>query len=187
MKKKVQAVMFEGDDILLLTNTQIGRNRRVIEREFLLGGATPYEIFTNSTASDSKGVLIAVKMRANIQIVNMIKDDEDRILLLKIVKDNETITVGSIYDDNRNTTRVLTKLEELLDKIDAKQGVIIGGDYNVTKGQKQSNITLTGMILVPSLTSTGRNTRMELISPMYLTQSTTEKPQNSEGDLTNFW
>ena len=41
MKKKVQAVMFEGDDILCLTNTQIGRNRRVIEREFLLGGATP--------------------------------------------------------------------------------------------------------------------------------------------------
>ena len=70
-------------------------------------------------------------MRADIQIVDMIKDDEDRILLLKIVKDNEKITVGSIYDDNRNTTRVLTTLEELLDKIDAKQGVIVGGDYNV--------------------------------------------------------
>ncbi len=116
--------MFEGDDILCLTNTQIGRNRRVIERLFLLGGATPYEIFTNSSASDSRGVMIAVKMRANIQIVDMIKDEEDRILLLKIVK-------GNIFDDNRNTKRILTKLGLLLDKIDARQGVIIGGDYNV--------------------------------------------------------
>ena len=75
--------------------------------------------------------MIAVKMRANIQIVDTIKDEEDRILLIKMVKGNETITVGCIYDDNRNTTRTLTKLEELLDKIDARQGLVIGGDYNV--------------------------------------------------------
>ena len=31
MKTKIKAAMFEGDDILCLTNTQIGRNRRVIE------------------------------------------------------------------------------------------------------------------------------------------------------------
>ena len=48
-----------------------------------------------------------------------------------MVKGNETITVGCIYDDNRNTTRTLTKLEELLDKIDGRQGLVIGGDYNV--------------------------------------------------------
>ena len=50
MKTKIKAAMFEGDDILCLTNTQIGRNRRVIEKEFIIGGATPYEIFTNSGA-----------------------------------------------------------------------------------------------------------------------------------------
>ena len=44
---------------------------------------------------------------------------------------NDTITMGCIYDDNRNTTRTLTKLEELLDKIDGRQGLVIGGDYNV--------------------------------------------------------
>ena len=48
-----------------------------------------------------------------------------------MVKGNETITVGCIYDDNRNPTRTLTKLEELLDKIDARQGLVIGGDYNL--------------------------------------------------------
>ena len=42
---------------------------------FLLGGATPYEIFTNSSISDARGFMIAVKMHANIQIIDTIKDD----------------------------------------------------------------------------------------------------------------
>ena len=50
-----------------------GRNRQVIEEEFLFGGATPYEIFTNSGASDACGVLIAIKICANIQVVDFIK------------------------------------------------------------------------------------------------------------------
>ena len=99
MKTKMKAAMFEGDNILCLTNTQIGCNHRIIEKEFLLGGVSPYEIFTNSNAS------------------NTVEDDEDRIILIKVVKGNETITVGCIYDDNRNTTRTLTKLEELFDKV----------------------------------------------------------------------
>ena len=76
-------------------------------------------------------MMIAVKICANIQIIYTVKYDEDRIILMKVVKDNETITVGCIYDDNRNTTRTLVKLEELLDKIDGRQGQLIGGDYNV--------------------------------------------------------
>ena len=100
--------MLEGDDILLLTNTQIGRNRRAIEKEFLIGGDNPYEIFTNSSASDARGVLIAIRIQANIQVVDMAKDDEDRILILKVVKGNETLTIGCVYDDNRNNTRTLT-------------------------------------------------------------------------------
>ena len=66
MRTKIKATMLEGDDILLLTNTQIGRNRRVIEKEFLLGGDNPYEIFTNSGTSDARGVLITIQIQANI-------------------------------------------------------------------------------------------------------------------------
>ena len=65
----------------------------------------------------------------------MAKDDEDRILILKVVKGNETLTVGCVYDDNRNTTRTLTMMEELLDQIDARQGLIMAGDYNVIVSQ----------------------------------------------------
>ena len=44
---------------------------------------------------------------------------------------NETITLGCIYDDNRNNTKALVKIDELLTAMDVKQGIIIGGDYNV--------------------------------------------------------
>ena len=63
MKTKIKATMLEGDDILLLTNTQIGRNRRIIEKEFLIGGENPYVIYTNSSASDARSVLIAIKFK----------------------------------------------------------------------------------------------------------------------------
>ena len=64
MRTKIKATMLEGEDILLLTNTQIGRNRRVIEKEFLLGGDNPYEILTNSGASNTRSVLIAIRIQA---------------------------------------------------------------------------------------------------------------------------
>ena len=93
MRTKIKATMLEGDDILLLTNTQIGRNRRLIEKEFLIGGENPYVIYTNSSASDARGVLIAIKLQADIQVIDTAKDDEDRILILKIAKGNETLTI----------------------------------------------------------------------------------------------
>jgi hypothetical protein len=48
MRKKFKAALLEEDDIVMLTNVQIGQNRRTIEREFLFGGKSPYEIYTNS-------------------------------------------------------------------------------------------------------------------------------------------
>ena len=38
MKTKIKATMFEGDNILCLKNTQIGRNRHIIEKDFFIGG-----------------------------------------------------------------------------------------------------------------------------------------------------
>ena len=128
METKINKTILQGDDILLLTNTQIGRNRRLIEKEFLIGAENPYVIYTNSSASDARGVLIDIKLQADIQVIDTAKDDEDRILILKIAKGNETLTIGCVYDDNRNNTRTLTKIEELLDRLDAKQGLIIAGD-----------------------------------------------------------
>ena len=73
MRKKVKAALLEEDDIVMLTNVQIGHNRRTIEREFLFGGKCPYEIYTNSKSSDAKGVLIAIKIKVNIKVLDIKK------------------------------------------------------------------------------------------------------------------
>ena len=140
MRKKVKAALLEEDDIVMLTNVQIGQNRRTIEREFLFGGKSPYEIYTNSKSSEAKGVLIAIKIKANIQVLDVRKDEDDRILILKTLIGHETITMGCIYDDNRNMSKHLTKIDELLEEMDAKQGLIIGGDYNVILNKELDQI-----------------------------------------------
>ena len=58
-------------------------------------------------------------------------DEEDCILILKTLKENETLTESSTYDDNRNTDSTLKKVERLLNKMDSRQGVILGGNFNV--------------------------------------------------------
>ena len=82
MREKVQAAVMEDDDIIMLTNVQLGGNKTAVEREFLFGGKNPYEIYTNSTVNDARGVLIATKIKANIQVINIRKDEDDRVLIL---------------------------------------------------------------------------------------------------------
>ena len=65
MRKKVKAAMMEEDDIIMLTNVQLGRNLNAVKREFLIGGSCPYEIYTNSRSAEAKGVMIALKIKAN--------------------------------------------------------------------------------------------------------------------------
>ena len=69
MRKKVKAAILEEDDVIMLTNVQLGNNKLMVEREFLFAGKNPYEIYTNSKASDARGVLIAIKIKANIQVI----------------------------------------------------------------------------------------------------------------------
>ena len=75
--------------------------------------------------------MIALKIKANIQVIQVEKDEEDRIIILKTLIENETITLGYIYDENHNSTKNLDKMEELLRKVGTEHGHIMGGDYNV--------------------------------------------------------
>ena len=140
MRKKVKAALMEDDDVIMLTNVQLGTNKMAVEREFLFGGKNPYEIYTNSKASDARGVLIATKIKSNIQVIDTSKDDDDRILILKTVIGNETITLGCIYDDNRNNTKALQKVDEFLTAMGVKHGIVMGGDYNVIVNKELDQI-----------------------------------------------
>ena len=41
MRKKVKAALLEEDDVIMLTNVQLGTNKMVVEREFLFAGKKP--------------------------------------------------------------------------------------------------------------------------------------------------
>ena len=71
MRKKAKAAIMEEDDVIMLTNVQLGTNKMMVEREFLFAGKNPYEIFTNSSANNARGVLIAIKIKATYKLLTL--------------------------------------------------------------------------------------------------------------------
>ena len=126
-KRKVDALTLEQDDIILVSNTQIGRNRKILEDEFRFKG---YEILTNSTSNAAKGVLIALRIAKDIKIIEVDRDEDDRILIVKTLIEGEEITAAALYDTNLNSAIFLEKLEGKLDAMNSTNGCILGGDYN---------------------------------------------------------
>ena len=86
--------------------------------------------YFNSDSPRSAGVGIAIRLCADIDILDTAKDTNDRILILKTMIEDEIITLVSFYDTNENKDCHLNKIEDLLTQIDSRQGIIIGSDFN---------------------------------------------------------
>ena len=125
---KIDACLAEVDDIILLSNVQIGNNLTKINKKFNSKG---YEIFSNSKSNTSAGVAIALRIAKDMKILSITKDDDDRILLIKLMIEEEIITVVAFYDTNVNTSQYLEKIDSLLEQQNITNGYIIGGDFNV--------------------------------------------------------
>ena len=127
-KAKIEACLSEMDDIILLTNVQIGSNINKITRKFNDKG---YELFCNSKSNTGAGVAIALRIAKDMKILNIDKDEDDRILVIKLMIDEEIITVVAFYDTNLNTSLFLEKIDNILEHGNITDGYIIGGDINV--------------------------------------------------------
>ena len=125
---KIEACLAEMDDIILLTNVQIGNNTQKITKKFNNKG---YEIFSNSKSNTSAGVAVALRIAKDMKILSIANDDNDRILLVKLMIEEETITVIAFYDTNVNTSQYLEKIDNILEHQNITSGYIIGGDFNV--------------------------------------------------------
>jgi hypothetical protein len=104
MQKKVSATTHENDDIIFLTNTQVGTKRNIVEKEFLNCKNGPYLTYFNSDSASSAGVMIAIHIRLELKILEIKKDDENRILILKTLIGEEMVTLVSMI-----TTLTLTR------------------------------------------------------------------------------
>ena len=127
-KAKIDACLYEMDDIILLTNVQIGNNTQKITKKFNNKG---YEIFCNSKSNTSAGVAVALRIAKDMKILSIANDDDDRVLLIKLMIEEETITVVAFYDTNVNTSQYLEKIDNILEHQNITSGYIIGGDFNV--------------------------------------------------------
>ena len=125
---KIEACLSESDDIILLSNVQIGSNCNKITKNFNEKG---YELITNSKCNRSAGVAIALRIAKDMKVLGIDCDEENRILLIKLMIDEEIITVISFYDTNFNTTTHLEKIDNMLAHNNITNGYIIGGDMNV--------------------------------------------------------
>ena len=85
-RNKVKAATLERDDILLLTNTQVGNKSNMLTRKFYLEG---YKLLNNSTHNSMKGVSIALRIAKNIKIMDAKTDDEERVIALKLMIEEE--------------------------------------------------------------------------------------------------
>ena len=96
-------------------------------KEFKLEG---YELFNNSTHNNMKGVLIALKISKNNKVMDAKTDKEERIIALKLMVNEEELTVVALYDTNTNTDCHLVEIERILEDIETNNGIIVGVDYN---------------------------------------------------------
>ena len=129
-RKKIDALTHESDDIIFIINCQIGKNKATVQREFLTCKNGPYMTYFNSDSPRAAGVGIAIRLCSDIEVLDQVKDNHDRILILKTMIEDETITLVSFYDTNENKDVHLKQIEDLLYQLDVNQGVIIGADFN---------------------------------------------------------
>ena len=132
-KNKIKAVVLEQDDIILMTNTQIGDKSNMLNKEFNLEG---YEVIHNSNHNNMKGVSIALKINKEIKIMDAKTDNEERIIALKIMVNEEELTVVTLYDANTNNDCHLIEIEKILEDMESNNGIIIGGDFNTITDKK---------------------------------------------------
>ena len=57
-------------------------------------------------------------------------DKEERIIALKLMINEEELTVVALYDANTNTDCHLVEIERILEDIEANNGIIVGLQYN---------------------------------------------------------
>ena len=71
-------------------------------------------------------------------------DKEERIIALKLMINEEKLTVVALYDTNTNTDCHLVEIERILEDIEANNGIIIGGDFNTITDKSCDQKEYTG-------------------------------------------
>ena len=89
-----------------------------------------YEIFINSESNAAAGVAVCLRIAKEIKVLSIKKDRNDRVIILKLMVEEEIIAVVSFYDSNTNSSEYMEWIDSALAEENISQGIIIGGDMN---------------------------------------------------------
>ena len=113
-------------DIALLQETHCTDSmQRIWAREW--GG----DIFFSNGSSDSRGVCILIRRGLDLEIKEVRKDDQGRLIFLKAVLNGKSVLFGSIYCPNRDEIDSIMCVNDWLSLM-LSDHIIIAGDFNLT-------------------------------------------------------
>lgn len=86
--------------------------------------------FSNGT-SDSRGVCILIRRGLDLEVKEMRKDDQGRLIFLKVVFQNKSILLGNVYCPNRDEVESILCVNDWLCAM-ISDNTILAGDFNLT-------------------------------------------------------
>ena len=86
--------------------------------------------FCNGT-SDSRGVCILVRRGLDLEVKELRKDDQGRMLFLKVIIEGKSTLLGNIYCPNRDEIDSIMRINDWLSEMQT-DNIVLAGDFNVT-------------------------------------------------------
>ena len=113
-------------DIALLQETHCTESmQHILVHEW--GG----NIFFSNGSSDSRGVCILIRRGLDLDIKEIRRDDQGRLIFLKAVVHGKSVVFGSIYCPNRDEVDSIMCVNDWLSSM-ISDHIIIAGDFNLT-------------------------------------------------------
>ena len=90
-----------------------------------------YDCYFSSFRSNSRGVSILINNNIEYKLINLLKDDDGNILILRITAFERDFVIVCLYGPNDDNPEFYVKLEEMIQNIGPSDNVIVGGDFNL--------------------------------------------------------
>ena len=102
---------------------------QVRQADIIIENIWGYKIIFNHGRSDSTRVCMLLKPSATFDVLNTVRDDKGRILLVTLKVNKTMITLANIYGQNNDDGSFFSDLYNLLSE-HGQEPYIIGGDFN---------------------------------------------------------
>jgi exonuclease III len=153
--RKIYGIVKLKTDIIFLSDIRLCNKSGIADLTSLcntlqINPYCSYKLIHN-LRKNSRGVAILYKNSLNINIVQEERDEDDNFLLAKVVINEHTVIVGSIYGPNNTDGRFFERLSNGIANL-GNYPIVLGGDWNTTfcSSPLASNIDVINMQSLPN-------------------------------------